>query len=87
LFFVSFNLMWILAWALGSRGLPARRLSAVAVLWFLGIAGLMNGLAHPVLAMRSGDYFPGFLTSPLIAAAGLVLMRRLTSITLSSASD
>ena len=86
-FFVSFNLVWILAWALASRGLLARRLSAVAVLWFLGIAGLINGLAHPVLAMRSGGYFPGLLTSPLIGAAGLILMRRLTSITLPSASD
>lgn len=56
----------------------------MAALWFLGIAGVVNGVAHPALAqlaLRAGSYFPGLITSPLIGGLGLTLLRRLTSIT------
>jgi hypothetical protein len=74
---VTFNLAWVLAWILGSRGLLSRRRAALFPLWFLGIAALGNGIAHPLLALRHNGYFPGVITAPAVAVAGLLLLRRL----------
>ncbi|MCP5090226.1 MAG: hypothetical protein GY949_04810, partial [Gammaproteobacteria bacterium] len=41
--------------------------------WFLAIAGMLNGVAHPLLAIAAGGYFPGLITSPFIGAAGVWL--------------
>ena len=80
-FFVPFNLVWLAIWALAIWGLVARRHAALFPLWFLGIAGVANGVAHPVLSLRAGGYFPGLVTSPLIGVAGVLLFRRLLAIT------
>ena len=80
-FFVSFNLVWLALWALAVRGLAARRRAALFPLWFLGIAGVANGVAHPVLAMGAGGYFPGLVTSPLVGISGVLLFRHLLAIT------
>jgi hypothetical protein len=79
--FVSFNLAWLGIWALSAWGLAQRRQIALFPLWFLGIAGVANGLAHPLLALNAGDYFPGLATSPLVAAAGVLLLIRLSRVT------
>jgi hypothetical protein len=50
-------------------------------LWFLGIACALNGLAHPLLALRSGGYFPGLITSPLVGVAGVLLLWRTLRVT------
>jgi len=80
-FFVSFNLLWLVVWALGIRGVAARRRIWLFPLWFLGIASAANGVVHPLLAIRTGGYFPGLLTSPLVGVAGVVLLRRLAGVT------
>lgn len=80
-FFISFNLVWIAAWVLSLWGLAARRRVALFPLWFLGIAGVVNGLAHPALSLRAGGYFPGLATSPLVGVLGILLLRRLGRIT------
>jgi hypothetical protein len=80
-FFVAFNLFWLAAWAWSARALPARSRLAVAALWFLAIAGMVNAVAHPVLSLRAGGYFPGLVTSPLVGVAGFALARRLAAIT------
>jgi hypothetical protein len=80
-FFVSFNLFWLAVWAQSLRGLAARRRLALFPLWFLALAGVANGVAHPLLAARVGGYFPGLFTSPLVGVAGLVLLRRLLRLT------
>jgi hypothetical protein len=80
-FFVSFNLFWLVVWVLSCRGLAAGRQPALAALWFLAIAGLVNGVAHPLLSVRAGSYFPGLITSPLLGAVGFLLLRRLASVT------
>lgn len=80
-FFLSFNLFWMVVWAISSWGLLAKRLPAVAALWFLGIAGVANGVAHPALSLRVGGYFPGLVSSWLVGGVALILLRRLTSIT------
>jgi hypothetical protein len=76
-FFVSFNLFWLGAWIVSIWGVTARRQSALFALWFLAIACVANGLAHPLLSARVGGYFPGLFTSPLIGIAGMLLLRRL----------
>ena len=80
-FFVSFNLVWLAVWGLSLWGLAARRRIALFPLWFLGIGCVVNGLAHPALSVRTGGYFPGLVTSPLVGALGILLLRRLGLIT------
>jgi hypothetical protein len=80
-FFVSFNLFWIAVWALSCWGLARRRQLALFPLWFLGIAGVLNGVAHPAFALFTGGYFPGLLASPFVGVAGFLLLRRLARVT------
>jgi len=79
--FVSFNLLWLGIWALSAWGLARRRQVALFPLWFLGIASVANGLAHPLLALNAGGYFPGLATSPPVAAVGALLLARLSRVT------
>jgi hypothetical protein len=80
-FFVAFNLFWLAVWAWSARALLTRRQPAVAALWFLAIAGMVNAVAHPVLSLRVVGYFPGLVTSPWVGVAGVVLARRLAALT------
>jgi Protein of unknown function with HXXEE motif len=80
-FFVSFNLFWLAVWALSLWGLANRRRAALFPLWFLAIAGVANGVAHPLLSLRVAGYFPGLVTSPLIGLAGWLLLGRLLRVT------
>lgn len=75
--FVVFNLAWIAAWLVAVPMLREARAFAFFVAWFLAIAGLLNGIAHPLLAAATGGYFPGLISSPFIGVAGLYLWRRL----------
>jgi len=86
-FFVPFNVLWLVVWALGCRGLAAGRRLALFPCWFLGIAGAANGIAHPVLSLRAGGYFPGLATSPLLGLVGLLLCRQLYLATLAHRSN
>jgi len=76
-FFVTFNLCWLGIWVASIYGLRSAMSWALFTAWFLAIAGIINGLAHPGLAIASGAYFPGLVTSPFIGAAGIWLARRL----------
>jgi hypothetical protein len=80
-FFTAFNVFWLVVWGLAIAGLMARWRPALAPLWFLALAGMANGVAHPVLALRVGGYFPGLVTAPILGVAGLVLARRLLAVT------
>jgi hypothetical protein len=80
-FFLGFNLFWIGVWLFSALTFAAHPARALFPLWFLGIASLANGVAHPLLAIAAGGYFPGLFTSPLVGYAGVVLLRRLTLIT------
>lgn len=74
-------LAWLAIWSLSAWGLAVRRRAAPFPLWFLGIAGLANGVAHPALSVLSGGYFPGLVTSPVFGLAGVLLLRRLLLVT------
>ena len=85
-FFVFFNLAWLGIWVLSAWGVAERWRAALFPLWFLGIASLVNGIAHPTLAALAGGYFPGLVTAPLLGVVGLILLRRLILLTSSGFS-
>ena len=82
-FFVAFNLLWIAIWGISIRGLIRRHHLALFALWFLAIGSMANGtgLAHPLLSLTVSSFFPGLVTSPLVGLLGVLLFRRLLSIT------
>lgn len=66
--FVGFNVAWLVAWTASVPGLRARRAAALFAAWFLAIAGVVNGIAHPLLAVASGGYFSGLISAPVVGA-------------------
>ncbi len=75
--FVAFNLMWLGIWVASVPGVRSARGAAFFAAWFLAIAGMFNGIAHPLLAIAAGGYFPGLLSSPFIGIASVWLWLRL----------
>jgi hypothetical protein len=82
-FFAVFNLCWIVIWICAAFGLQAGYRSAFFPVWFFAIAAIANGLAHPLLSLRVGGYFPGLLTSPFLGVVGVLLLSRLIAETTS----
>ena len=76
-FFVPFNLAWIAIWIVSIPFLRLGRPAAFFAAWFLAIGGMLNGIAHPMMAIVSAGYFPGLITSPAIGIAGIILWQRL----------
>jgi hypothetical protein len=79
--FVVFNVMWLGIWVASIPGLRSARPAAFFAAWFLAIAGMINGIAHPLLAIAGGGYFPGLMSSVLIGAASVWLWIRLRTAT------
>ena len=79
--FVVFNLAWLGIWIASVTGLRSARTAAFFAAWFLGIAGMLNGIAHPLLAVAVGGYFPGLVTSPFIGGVSVWLWLRLRGAT------
>jgi len=79
-FFVIFNATWLCIWALTAAAILAGRSSRLVAtpVWFLAFGAIANGIAHPLLSLAAGGYFPGLFTAPVLGVAGLVLLRRLT---------
>lgn len=84
-FFVAFNAGCLVAWAVAALGLGVGSRLALFPAWFLALASVANGVAHPLMALATGGYFPGLWTSPLLAVGGLLLSRRLMAATAPSA--
>jgi hypothetical protein len=57
--FVAFNILWLIFWAIPVPGIRAGRANAFFTAWFLALAGMVNGIAHPLLAIAEASYFPG----------------------------
>jgi Protein of unknown function with HXXEE motif len=83
-FFVAFNLIWISLWILSAVGLQRGNRAALFPVWFFAIAAMANGIAHPVLAVAAGGYFPGLITSPVLGILGVSLWLRLQELTRSA---
>lgn len=81
-FFVVFNLAWIGIWVASVPGLRSARQAAFFAAWFLAIAGMLNGIAHPLMAVASGGYFPGLVSSPFVGIASVWLWLGLRAATL-----
>ena len=79
--FVVFNLTWLGIWVASVPGLRSSRPAAFFAAWFLAIAGMINGIAHPILAIAAGAYFPGLVTSPIVGAVSVWLWLRLREAT------
>ncbi len=58
---------------------------ALLPVWFFAIGAIVNGIAHPMLAVVSQGYFPGSITSPVVGVLGVLLWVRLQVLTTSSA--
>lgn len=80
-FFAVFNMTWLAVWVLAILGIRVRMVIALVPIWFLAFAAVLNGVAHPLLAVRAGGYFPGLLTAPLLGLAGIVLTSELLALT------
>jgi len=76
-FFVVFNIALLAAWIASVPAIRSGKTIAFFTAWFLAIAGMFNAIAHPLLAVAAGGYFPGLLTSPVIGAAAIWLCLRL----------
>lgn len=76
-FFVGFNLAWIVIWIAAVPGVQSGKPVAFFAAWFLALAGMLNAIAHPLLALAANGYFPGLVTSPFIGAAALWLWSKL----------
>ncbi len=76
-YFVTLNIVWIAVWLLAAVGLTWRYRIVECLIWFFALMMCFNGLAHPVLAVWAGGYFPGLVSSPLAGIAGVLLLMRL----------
>jgi len=79
--FVTFNLLWLAVWVASVPGIRSGNKGAFFATWFLAIAGMVNGVAHPLLAVTQGGYFPGLFSSPVEAVACIWLWLRLREAT------
>ncbi len=75
--FVPFNVLWIGIWVVSAAALREGARGLLVPLWFLGLAMVGNAVAHPMLSLRAGGYFPGLVTSPVVGVAGFALCSRL----------
>ena len=79
--FLVFNTAWFVTFVLAGWGLRRRRPLAVLIVLFLALGGgIGNGVAHLLLVVMQGSYFPGAWTAPLCPIAGAALLRQLFTI-------
>jgi hypothetical protein len=84
--FVVFNVVWIAIWIASIPGLRSVRLVAFFAAWFLAIAGILNGIGHPLMAVAAGGYFPGLVSSTFVGLACIWLWLNLRAATRPSAA-
>jgi len=80
-FFVTFNVSWIAIWVVSVLALREGARAALFPAWFLALALVANGIAHPILSVAARGYFPGLVTSPLVGVVGVMLVARLLAVT------
>jgi hypothetical protein len=73
--FIVFNVAWLGVWLISLPAAARGNRIAQWPLWFLAIALVLNGIAHPVLAVLARGYFPGLVTSVAAFLAGGVMLK------------
>ncbi len=63
----------VLLWGWCALGIARGVRIAFLPVWFFVLAQLANAVAHPILAIVAGGYFPGLATSPVVGIVGLWL--------------
>ena len=81
----GFNLVWMAIWCLSLLGLRRGWRPALFPVWFLALACLINCVAHPLLALAAGGYFPGLWSSPVCGLVGVPFYAALARFTGSGA--
>lgn len=76
-FFIVFNISWLIIWAVAVVGIRRGHNLAYFAAWFLSVAGMTNAVAHPVLSLVGGTYFPGTISAPFIGVACFWLFLKL----------
>lgn len=79
--FIVFNVAWLAVWLISVPAAARGSRLAQWTLWFLALALLLNGIAHPVLAVLARGYFPGLATSVAAFLAGGVMLKWLVEVT------
>lgn len=64
----------LLCWLLSSR---QKKISYQALIWIWIVAEVFNGIGHPLLTLRRGNYFPGLYSAPFLLVTALYLARLL----------
>ena len=77
----GFNLAWLAIWCLALVGLLRCWRPALFPVWFLALACLVNCVAHPLLALAAGGYFPGLWSAPVCGLVGVPLFLLLNRFT------
>jgi hypothetical protein len=78
---VVFNAGWFAMFVLAAWGLHRRHSLAVLIVLFVALGGgVGNGIAHLLLVVTQGGYFPGAWTAPLCLIVGAALLRQLFTI-------
>jgi hypothetical protein len=75
--FLTFNVVWFTIFVTAWATHRCHTLSALVILFFALGGGVGNGLAHVILTLAEGAYFPGTWTAPLCAIVGGLLLWRL----------
>jgi len=71
----------LVVWIAALTALRQGSVIALLPLWFLGFAELLNLFLHPYLALRTGGYYPGVVTAPLVGVLGIMTIRELARVT------
>lgn len=76
--FIIFNGLWALVFAAAAFTVTAvRPLPVLIILFFAVVGGVGNGVAHLLLVLQRGAYFPGAWTAPVCLVMGIWLLRLL----------
>lgn len=76
-YFLFVNGGWLAIWLVTLPMLESGRRIWLVPVWFLAFGGLANLVAHPVMALVSGGYFPGLYSAPIAGIIGILLIRAL----------
>lgn len=76
--FAVFNVAWAMVFGVAAvRVAPGRPLPVLIILFFAVVGGVANGVAHLLLVLQRGGYFPGAWTAPVCLVMGVWLLRLL----------